>query len=543
MATALTTSVRDALVDVVGAAGVLDAEADRRSFGADFSDGSFPLPAAVVRPTTPAEVADVVKVARRHRLAVVGRGGGMSYTRSHIPDHDGAVVLDMSGFTDIQIHAADRYVVVGVGVTWAQLYAAVKPTGFWVPHLGTLSGLYATVGGGLSQQVTGLGHGYLTDYVLGLEVVLGDGSVLRTGSWAAAGTAPVLREFGPDLNGLFLVDSGAFGIKTRAVLRLDPIPRGTSYGMFRFENHYPMVAAMAEIGGTALATNVIGSDHHANEAMGSMPPPPKEVMVRLVKDVLRSGTSRTRSARHLAQAAKGKGVALKQVPNALLLTADSTDTAAADRAMRELGRIAKRHGGTSLPTGLALGMRHQPFNPITPLMFGPKGESTIPSNAMVPLSQAERVARVVDDVVASRRRELDRFGVSVGNNYLVTRHVFGVEPLISYPDSPSEYRLRWVPDEMAAALRQAPHQPEALEAALALRAAFIEAFRELGAVHIQIGRTYPLREAMAGRTWDFIEQLKAVVDPDGIINPGVLGLDSGDRPRGNGEGPAGAGPR
>jgi FAD/FMN-containing dehydrogenase len=525
--TTTTERLHEELGRIVGPKHVQADDTNRFFFGADFSDAEFPLPAAIVAPGTAAEVAAIVAAARAGHYAVVGRGGGMSYTRSHVPDREGVVVIDTGRFKRIEVNAKDRYVVVGVGVTWAELLAAVRPTGFWVPHLGTLSGLHATVGGGLSQQVAGLGLGYLTDYVLGLEVVLGDATILRTGSWAAANTAPVMREFGPDLNGMFLVDSGAFGIKTEAALRLDPIPRGTSYGMFRFEQHLPMVDAMAAIGATGLGTNVIGSDHHANEALGSMPTPPKEVMAAMVKQVLSSGTSKTRAARHLARAARGKGVAfLKDVPNALLLTTDSTDSAAADRAMAELARIAKAHGGTPLPIGPALGMRHQPFNPITPLMFGPKGESTIPSNAMVPFSDARRLAEIVDRIVADRSAELAANGITVGNNYLVTRHVFGVEPLITYPAHPSDYRLAWVPDDMAGALRKAPDAPEARQAALSLRHAFIEAFREIGAVHIQIGRTYPLREAMAGRTWELMTQLKALVDPDNIINPGVLGLEA-----------------
>jgi FAD/FMN-containing dehydrogenase len=116
--------------------------------------------------------------------------------------------------------------------------------------------------------------------------------------------------------------------------------------------------------------------------------------------------------------------------------------------------------------------------------------------------------------------------VFLGNNYLVTRHVFGVEPLINYPSQASAYRLAWVPEELRAQFARGAASPAARELALTLRADMLERFRALGAVHIQIGRTYPLREALAGTTtWELLQELKALVDPDGVINPGVLRLD------------------
>jgi FAD/FMN-containing dehydrogenase len=158
-------------------------------------------------------------------------------------------------------------------------------------------------------------------------------------------------------------------------------------------------------------------------------------------------------------------------------------------------------------------------------MFGPRGEATIPSNAMVPFSRARELATAVDAAVAVKRDELDAAGVFLGNNYLVTRHVFGVEPLINYPSQAGAYRLAWVPDEMKAQFERGAADPAARDLALALRRDLLQRFRELGAVHIQIGRTYPFREALADtRTWSLLEELKQLVDPDGIINPGVLAL-------------------
>ena len=521
------TALIEQLASIVGKEYVLHQENERRFYGADFSDRPFQTPIAVVRPNSSDEVASVINAVRRAGYAIVGRGGGMSYTRAHQPERP-SVIVDLGRMNRIlEVNPHDRYVIVETGVTWAQLFEAVRPHEVWVPHLGTLSGLHATVGGGLSQQVTGLGQGYLTDYVLGLEVALADGSLLRTGSWAAHGNKPVLREFGPDLNGLFLVDSGAFGIKTQAALRLDPMPRGTAYGVFRFEDRLAMVDAMSEVGALGLASNVIGSDAAANRAMGSMPAPPPAVVQDMAKRVMNASTSRLHAMRQLASAARGKGLSyLKDLPNALVLIADSTDTPAAERVMVHLGKVVRGFGGTPQPIGVALGMRHSPFNPIQPLMFGPKGESTIPSNALVPLSQGRTLAERVDGIVKSKATELQAHGIEVGNNYLVTRHVIGIEPLITYPATLSEYRLNYTFPHMRDQLAAIRAPQAAFETALALRSEIISAARALGSAHLQIGRTYPLREALEGtRTWNLLNELKRLLDPDNTINPGVLGLD------------------
>ena len=61
-------------------------------------------------------------------------------------------------------------------------------------------------------------HGVSADSVLGLEIILANGSLLRTGSWAGTGKAPFQRNYGPDLTGIFLGDCGAFGVKSRVAL-------------------------------------------------------------------------------------------------------------------------------------------------------------------------------------------------------------------------------------------------------------------------------------------------------------------------------------
>jgi FAD/FMN-containing dehydrogenase len=507
---------------------VLTSEHDRAWYAADFTDADVALPAAVVRPASAQEVVAVLKTARGAGLAVVGRGGGMSYALAHCPSRAETIVVDLRRLDRIvEINTDDRYVTVEAGVTWAQLRQALQGTGMRVPFHGTLSGLHATVGGGLSQNAVGLGRGFLVDYVLGLEVVLGDGRVLTTGSGAASGATPFWRNFGPDLSGLFLCDSGAFGVKTRATLRLDPEPRGVALGCFGFERAPDLIAAELEIARTDLASECIGADSFMNTVMAEMPPPPRDEVKRIAKLVLAQSDSRPRALRQLARAARPGGLKfLAKVPFSLVVVCDAADQAAADRNLARLRKICRRHGGKSLPTGLALGMRYAPFQPIHPLMVGKHGEAGMPSNIVFPLSRAQEAVDALDAFMAENADEMKRHGVYEVRNYLVTGHFFGIEPILFWPDRLSGYRASWASEEQRAEFADAPSNRDARDCALRVRAAMIARFRELGAVHLQLGKVYPFKDALAGTTtWEVLEQLKDAFDPDHLVNPGVLGLE------------------
>ena len=214
------------LARIVGPDAVLTSLADRQFYSLDFSEEGGITAMAVVRPKSTEEVAAVVRVANAAGIAVNTRGGGMSYTKAHVPVKPETIIIDAAGLNRVvEVNTVDRYVTLETGVRWVDLREALKDTGFRVPYLGTLSGNHATVGGGLSQNATGMGRMTLAEHVLGLEVVLGNGDVIKTGSWTTRGTKPFYRYNGPDLTGMFLCDSGAFGIKTRVHLLLEPWPK------------------------------------------------------------------------------------------------------------------------------------------------------------------------------------------------------------------------------------------------------------------------------------------------------------------------------
>ena len=138
----------------------------------------------------------------------------------------------------IEINQEDMYVNVEAGVTWKQLNETLEPLGLRTPFWGTGSGLFATVGGGLSQNAINYGsgrYGTVAESVISLKVILANGSELRTGSWGTDDNpSPFNRYYGPDLTGLFLADSGALAVKAEASLQLIPRPKETRFLAFSF---------------------------------------------------------------------------------------------------------------------------------------------------------------------------------------------------------------------------------------------------------------------------------------------------------------------
>lgn len=233
-------------------------------------------PAAVVRPYTAEAVAASIAAATSRGYAVLPRGGGLSYTGGYAPPSGKAVTIDVGGLNRIlEIAEDDMVVTVEAGVTWKQIYEALRSRGLRLPFFGTFSGAGATVGGGLSHGALFFGsarYGSAAETVLGLDVALADGTWLRTGQKAlAAGSKPFLRSFGPDLTGLFIHDGGAFGIKTRASLRMIRAPEAQGYASFAFADLPRAADALSGIARADLAEEVYILDPAAAHSVADAP--------------------------------------------------------------------------------------------------------------------------------------------------------------------------------------------------------------------------------------------------------------------------------
>ncbi|MCP2333158.1 FAD-binding oxidoreductase [Actinoalloteichus caeruleus] len=178
-------------------------------------------PAAVVLPATTEEVQDVVRACGAAGVPIVprGAGSGLSGAANAV---DGCVVLALTRMDRIvEIDPDNRVAVVEPGVVNLDLRSAVEKHGLFYPP-DPSSYDWCTIGGNLSTNAGGLccvKYGVTTDSVLGLEVVLADGEVLRTGRRTVKGVA------GYDLTRLFVGSEGTLGVITRATLALRPLPQ------------------------------------------------------------------------------------------------------------------------------------------------------------------------------------------------------------------------------------------------------------------------------------------------------------------------------
>ncbi|BCQ08204.1 oxidoreductase [Mycobacterium heckeshornense] len=180
-------------------------------------DPSAGKPMAVVRPRRTEEVQTIMRWASRHRVPVVPRGAGTGLSGGATAVDDG-IVLSTEKMRDITVDPVTRTAVCQPGLLNAEVKKAVAGYGLWYPpdpssyEICSIGGNIATNAGGLCC----IKYGVTTDYVLGVQVVLADGTAVRLGG-------PRLKDVaGLSLTKLFVGSEGTLGVITEVTLRLVP---------------------------------------------------------------------------------------------------------------------------------------------------------------------------------------------------------------------------------------------------------------------------------------------------------------------------------
>ena len=171
------------LKDIVGEERYTAHLIDMVSYSYDASEFSG-RPECAVWPETTEEISGVLALANRERIAVSPRGAGTGLAGLSVP-LKGGIILDLTRMNRIlRVSIPDRLAVVQPGVVYDDLQRALEPHDFFYPP-DPASGKACTIGGNVGTNAGGLRgakYGTTRDYVLGLEVVLADGSVMRTGA-------------------------------------------------------------------------------------------------------------------------------------------------------------------------------------------------------------------------------------------------------------------------------------------------------------------------------------------------------------------------
>src|SRR5699024_10154255 len=214
----MTQAPLDALIDALPAGSVLtdpDTVAGYRHDWARQPDAGTPL--AVVRAGSSDDVQAVMRWADAHHVPVVPRGAGtgLSGGASAV---DGALVLSLEKMREITVDPTTRTAVVQPGLLNAEVKAAAAEHGLWYPP-DPSSFEICSIGGNIATNAGGLccvKYGVTTDYVLGLNVVLADGTLVRLGG-------PRLKDVaGLSTTKLFVGSEGTLGIVTEITVRLIP---------------------------------------------------------------------------------------------------------------------------------------------------------------------------------------------------------------------------------------------------------------------------------------------------------------------------------
>lgn len=527
----LTTNTRPPILDrleqLVGAGALITDEAARTFFSTDIARrGETAL--AVVQVASTEQLSAVLKACAEEGIVTIPRGGGFSYTGGYMPVEANSVLIDMRGIDRIvEINAADMYVRVGAGCTWANLYQALKAKGLRTPYFGPMSGYHATVGGALSQGSFFLGsteHGVVAESVLSLEVVLADGSVIHTGSHAGGDAfGPFFRNFGPDLTGLFLSDTGAFGFKTVATLKLIPFPAHQAYGSFSFNRGEDALAALSAIARAGLAAEAYVWDPYFVEQMRNASLGTKQDL-KFLWSVLRNGANIVDGVTAAARIAlNGKNV-FKLGTHIIQVMMDDLSQAGAAQRLRQVRAIALGHGGSELSPSVPRALRATPFTAFNI----PERRTTLrnlPINSLYPHSRAPRALADIRALLAQEEAAMAQHGLSVGVIYFaVNRQTICIEPLLYWQDDEHFQHDRIAEKSDLAALRGFEGRPPATDYAMGLRDRLKAVMKRNGAVHVQIGKTYDYLPSREPRVAELLRAIKKAVDEGGTVNPGSLGL-------------------
>ncbi len=204
-------------------------------------------PDLVVFPESTQQVVEVVKCCRKFEVPFVPRGAGTSLAGGCLPVGGGVMIALTRMRRILEVNLRDRYAVVEPGLVNVHLTQHLKGTGYHYAPDPSSQGA-CTIGGNVATNSGGphtLKYGVTVNHILGLEVVMPDGSVVELGG-------PVEETPGYDLTGLFVGSEGTFGICTKATVRLTRDPAAFRTMLAVFETVSEATQAISDIIGAGI---------------------------------------------------------------------------------------------------------------------------------------------------------------------------------------------------------------------------------------------------------------------------------------------------
>jgi glycolate oxidase len=240
------------LKKIFGAKNVFSTHEERLTYSYDATNTSF-MPDAVVIPQNTEQVVQVMKYASANKIPIVSRGAGSGYTGGSLPVKGGIVVSFEQMNKILSVDKEKMYAVVEPGVVTQNFFDEMEKLGLFYPpdpsslKTSTLGGNVAECAGGLR----GRKYGVTKDYVLGLEFVLNDGEIVRTGVLSPEGDA------GYDLSGIVVGSEGTLTVITKIALKLLKKPPYEETILAGFNNMEDAAKVVADITASGITPSIL----------------------------------------------------------------------------------------------------------------------------------------------------------------------------------------------------------------------------------------------------------------------------------------------
>jgi glycolate oxidase len=227
---------------IVGERGLITSPEELHTYECDGLTAFRVMPRGVLLPKSTEEVQGIVRVCHRERIPFVARGSGTGLSGGALPVHDGIIISLARMNRVLEVDLPNARVVVEPGVINLDVTGQVMAQEyFYAPDPSSQS--VCSIGGNVAENAGGahcLKYGFTTTHVLGLEVVLPDGTLVHLGG-------KVLDQPGYDLAGVFVGSEGTLGIATKVILRVVKRPECIHTLLAAFPSTNEAGAAVSDI--------------------------------------------------------------------------------------------------------------------------------------------------------------------------------------------------------------------------------------------------------------------------------------------------------
>lgn len=449
-----------ALRSLLGTENVLTENEDVIPYGFDGTATLKQRPLAVVFPADTAQVAAIVGLARTRRVPIVTRGSGTGLSGGSVPVAGGIVLCTQRLNRILELDQQNLTMLVEAGTVTQKIFDTADAAGlFYPPDPGSMK--ISTIGGNVAENsggLRGLKYGVTRDYVMGLEVVLADGSVCWLGNKCVKDVA------GYNLRDLFIGSEGTLGIVTRVLLKLLPKPAARQTLLATYARMDTAAATVSAI----IAARIIPCTLEFLDRR----------TIRCVEDFAHVGLPRDAEA-------------------ILLIETDGHPAAVADEATR-IEEIAKTHGATTVTraadaaaaTKLATA-RRSAFSALARIR-----PTTILEDVTVPRSELAGMVRFIEGVAERHQLEIATFGHFGDGNLHPTF-------LTDERNAPEMHRVE-------AAMQ------EIFDHALSLGGTIT------GEHGVGLAKKHALKQQLDTGSYALLRAVRRTLDPDGLLNPGKL---------------------